>query len=192
MDIESSRASRLRPRRASLAPAASPARREDQDVSLPPFEQVVREHGETVLRVCTAVVGRSAAEDVWSETFLAALAAYPRLRPESNVRAWILTIARNKAIDLHRTSSRSALPLEALPEPAATADADESELHPTLSAALATLPAKQRGAIAYHYVAELPYAQVAELLGTSEAAARRSAADGIASLRKRLTKEDRR
>jgi DNA-directed RNA polymerase specialized sigma24 family protein len=43
--------------------------------------------------------------------------------------------------------------------------------------------------VAYHYVADLPYGEVARLLDTSEAAARRSAADGIASLRKTLPKE---
>ncbi|MEJ7722270.1 MAG: sigma factor-like helix-turn-helix DNA-binding protein [Ilumatobacteraceae bacterium] len=52
-----------------------------------------------------------------------------------------------------------------------------------LQAALDVLAPKQRGAVVYHYLAELPYAQVGELLGTSEAAARRSAADGIARLR---------
>ena len=45
-----------------------------------------------------------------------------------------------------------------------------------------TLPANN-GAFAYHYLADLPYLGVGKLLGTSEAAARRSAADGIAALR---------
>jgi DNA-directed RNA polymerase specialized sigma24 family protein len=49
--------------------------------------------------------------------------------------------------------------------------------------AVRTLPAKQRGAVAYHYLADLPYLEVGKLLGTSETAARRSAADGIAALR---------
>ncbi|MDQ3342552.1 MAG: RNA polymerase subunit sigma-24, partial [Actinomycetota bacterium] len=50
-----------------------------------PFELVVERHGPTVLRVCRAVVGPDSAEDAWSETFLSALRAYPRLRPGSNV-----------------------------------------------------------------------------------------------------------
>ncbi len=49
--------------------------------------------------------------------------------------------------------------------------------------AVRALPPKQRAAVAYHYLADLPYRQVGKLLGTSEAAARRSAADGIAALR---------
>src|SRR5436190_1062659 len=57
------------------------------DVRLEPFEAVVRRHGPAVLRVCRAVVGPDAADDAWSETFLAALRAYPELPPGSNVEA---------------------------------------------------------------------------------------------------------
>jgi DNA-directed RNA polymerase specialized sigma24 family protein len=46
------------------------------------------------------------------------------------------------------------------------------------------LPFKQRVAVAYHYVAGMPYADVAALIGGSQDAARRAAADGIATLRK--------
>jgi DNA-directed RNA polymerase specialized sigma24 family protein len=46
------------------------------------------------------------------------------------------------------------------------------------------LPPKQRQSVAYHYLAGLPYADVATVLGGSAAAARRAAADGIATLRR--------
>jgi hypothetical protein len=39
-------------------------------VSIPPFEQVISDHGSVVLRVCRALVGPDDAEDAWSETFL--------------------------------------------------------------------------------------------------------------------------
>ncbi len=52
-----------------------------------------------------------------------------------------------------------------------------------LWAALAALPAKQRAAVAYHYLAGLPYAQIAGITGGSTDAARRAAADGIKTLR---------
>src|ERR1700756_4071660 len=50
--------------------------------------------------------------------------------------------------------------------------------------AVAALPAKQRQAVAYHYVAGLAYAEIAEILGGTTDAARRAAADGIKNLRK--------
>ena len=69
-----------------------------------PFEQVVTEHGATVLRVCRAVVGPADADDAWSETFLAALRAYPDLPATANVEAWLVTIAHRKAIDVRRAA----------------------------------------------------------------------------------------
>lgn len=146
------------------------------------------EHGLTVLRVCRAVVGPDDAEDAWSETFLAALAAFPRLRPDSDVRAWLVTIAHRKALDRIRRRQRAPLSMDPLPDrPSAAGGPPEPE--PALWQAVADLPPRQRGAVAYRYLADLPYARVAELLGTSEPAARRAAADGIASLRLTLSQE---
>ena len=81
-------------------------------MSQEPFEWVVREYGAAVLRVCRAVAGPDAADDAWSETFLAALRAYPHLRPQSNVRAWLMAIARNKSIDQLRVIARRPASLE--------------------------------------------------------------------------------
>jgi len=154
-------------------------------MSLPPFEQVVAEHAAVVLRVCRAMVGPRDAEDVWSDTFLAALRAYPGLRRDSNIGGWLVTIAHRKAIDCIRAAARAPLPVDPPPDCPAPG-AEPADPDHGLWQAVAALPAKQRGAVAYHYVADLPYAEVAGLMGTSEAAARRSAADGIASLRKTL------
>ena len=75
-------------------------------MTLPPFEIVLDTHGSTVLRLLTRLVGPSDAEDAWQETFIAALRAYPRLRPDSDVRAWLFTIAHRKAIDRFRARAR--------------------------------------------------------------------------------------
>jgi len=147
-----------------------------------PFEQIVDEHGPAVLRACRAMLGPGDADDAWSETFLAALRAYPQLRPGSNVRAWLVTIAHRKAIDRHRAIARAPIPAGSVPERPTTYGIP-AEPDTALWDAVRTLPAKQRGAVAYHYLADLPYLEVGRLLGTSEAAARRSAADGIAALR---------
>jgi RNA polymerase sigma factor (sigma-70 family) len=149
-------------------------------VSKKPFDQIVAQHGPTVLRVCRAVLGRNDAEDAWSETFLAALRTYPDLPDDANVEAWLVTIAKRKAIDQHRASARRPVPVEQLPERVADGPPESDD---GLWAALAELPLKQREAIAYHHLAGLPYAQVAQLLGNSEQAARRAAADGMKTLR---------
>ena len=147
-----------------------------------PFEAVVTQHAHAVLRVCRALVGPHDADDAWSETFLSALRAYPDLPADANVEAWLVTIAHRRAIDIHRARARRAIPVDEVPEPtttSATATGSEQELWD----AVKTLPAKQRQAVAYHYIAGLPYADVATILGGTTDAARRAAADGIAKLR---------
>ena len=145
-----------------------------------PFERVVAHHGAMVLRVCRAVVGPHDADDAWSETFLAALRAYPE-RPEgANVEAWLVTIAHRKGIDAIRARARRAVPTEVVPERAVAPDERDLDLW----AALGALPAKQRQVVAYHHLAGLPYGEVAALVGGSADAARRAGADGIATLRR--------
>jgi RNA polymerase sigma factor (sigma-70 family) len=147
-----------------------------------PFEAIVVRYGATVLRVVRAVVGPIDADDTWSETFLAALKAYPRLPPDANVEAWLVTIAHRKAIDLVRSTARRAVPLAEMPDKPSRERADAHDLD--LDAALAALPPKQRQAVAYHFLAGLPYSDIAPLLNSSVDAARRAAADGIATLRR--------
>lgn len=151
-----------------------------------PFERVVAEHAATVLRVCRAVLGTHVdADDAWSETFLAALRAWPDLPEDANVEAWLVTIAHRKAIDMTRSRARSAVPVPDVPdradpsEPVATVQERDDDLWD----AVRRLPDKQRLAVAYHHLAGLPYREIAEILGGTPAAARRAASDGIATLR---------
>lgn len=147
-----------------------------------PFERIVVEHGATVMQVCRAMLGPFDADDAWSATFLAAMRAFPDLRPDSNVRGWLITIAHRKAIDVIRSTNRAPRPTDRLPERVSTESVASSD-DEDLAAALDSLPPKQRGAVIYHYLVGLSYAEVGALLDSSEAAARRSAADGIANLR---------
>lgn len=149
----------------------------------PPFEKLVAEHGDTVLRVCHVLLGTHDADDAWSETFLSALRAYPQLPETANVEAWLVTIARRRAIDALRAMKRRPLPAEHLPEAPTelgVPDATDDDLWRSVR----NLPDKQRQAVAYHYVAGLPYAEIAQLVGGSADAARRAAADGITNLKK--------
>jgi RNA polymerase sigma factor (sigma-70 family) len=148
-----------------------------------PFEAVVETHGATVLRVCVAVVGAVDADDAWSETFLSAMKAYPSLSDDANVEAWLVTIAHRRAIDVGRARSRRPAPTDTIVE-AIDAGANRDDADPGLAAALVALPDKQRQSVAYHYLAGLSYAEVATVLGGTADAARRAAADGIATLRR--------
>lgn len=161
-----------------------------------PFQEIVEEHGAVVMRVCRGLLTATDADDAWSETFLAALRRYPELPPGSNVKGWLVTIAHNKAVDVLRASARRAVPAGDLPErSAATAATGGGEPTGDLDAggdlrvAIDALAPKQRAAVVYRYLADLSYPEIAEILGSTPAAARRSAADGIAHLRQTYRKE---
>ena len=145
----------------------------------PPFERLVRDHGAAVWNVCRALVGPHDADDAWSETFLAALRAYPTLPADANVRAWLIRIAHNEAIDLIRREQRQTRIWQRLGAEPAAPPPWPSAIGVTLDA----LTEHQRRAVAYHHLAGLPYAEVAPLLGCSPSAARKAASDGIAALR---------
>ena len=90
-------------------------------MSVQPFEKVVEQQGGTVLRVCRVLLGSHDAEDAWSETFLAAMRAYPELPETANIEAWLVTIAHRKAIDVLRARKRQPTPVEEVPEAPTTA-----------------------------------------------------------------------
>ena len=149
-------------------------------VSLPPFQVLLDTHRGDVYRFLVALVGTQEAEDCFQETFLAALRAYPDLRDSRNLRAWLLTIAHRKAMDSHRARARRPQPVDEMPERAASPPA---EREPALWAAVRALPPKQQAAVVARYVNDLPYREIARIVGGTEEAARRNAADGVKKLR---------
>ena len=147
-----------------------------------PFERAMADHGPTVLRVCTAVLGPGPdAEDAYSETFLSALRSWLDLADDTNVEAWLVRVAQRKAVDVIRARARHAVPSAAVPDRESTHTGDSEVWH-----VVAKLPERQRLAVAYHYLGGLPHAETAELTGSTPAAVRRAAADGIKALRSAL------
>jgi RNA polymerase sigma factor (sigma-70 family) len=149
-------------------------------VSVPPFQRFLEEHRSDVYRFLLASVGARDADDVFQETFLAALRAYPGLQDARNLRGWVLTIATRKALDHWRAEKRRPVPFERVPDRPAPERADGD---PELWRAVAELPPRQRAAVIHRYVLDLPYADVGIALGCSEEAARASAAEGRRRLR---------
>jgi RNA polymerase sigma factor (sigma-70 family) len=149
-------------------------------VALPPFQVLIDSHGDAVHGFLVASVGPVAADDCFQETFIAALRSYPRLRHASNLRAWLFTIARSKAIDHHRAVKRGPVPVAEVPERAA---AERESPDGDLWAAVRALPEKQRAAVTLRFVSDLSHREIARVLDCSDAAARRSVHEGLKRLR---------
>jgi RNA polymerase sigma factor (sigma-70 family) len=158
-------------------------------VTPPPFQSLLDEHAPALARFTRALVGPSDAEDVFQDTVLSALRAYPSLRHADNLRGWLFTIAARKAVDRGRRRARAPVVTALVPgsghEPAApspeAADGDE-----VLWTAVRRLPDRQRACVAARFVLDLPYREVADLVGCSEAAARQNVRQALRRLKEEL------
>ncbi len=147
----------------------------------PPFQAFLEEHREPVYRFLRAMLGPDEAEDSFQETFLSALRSYPRLRNGSNLRAWVMTIARRKAVDAHRGRGRRPDPVGEIPERGTTGNHDPPDEE--IWRRVRELPAAQRTAVFLRYAGDLAYREVAAAMGTTETAARQSVRLGLRRLR---------
>jgi RNA polymerase sigma factor (sigma-70 family) len=150
----------------------------DAAVTTPPFERFYAEHRDEVYALLVRRLGRQRADDAFQETFLRALRAYAALHHGDHLRAWVLTIARNVAIDAYRRE-RPAVELdEPIELPRRPAYAELEHLTDRL-------PPTERAAVVLRYAYDMPYAAIGAALGSSEDAARQAASAGVRRLRRK-------
>jgi RNA polymerase sigma factor (sigma-70 family) len=145
---------------------------------IPPFERFYVAHRDEVLAYLRRLLG-ARAEDAWQETFLRALRAYDRLEHGRHLRAWVFTIATNVAMDELRPRAGATLAEGQEPAVELRRDAFKELEHLTDA-----LPPTERAAVVLRYGYDLPYAQIADALGSSEEAARAAASSGVRRLRR--------
>lgn len=151
------------------------------DVSIPPFELFYEQHRTEVLRLLRRRLGAERADDAFQETFLRALQAYGRLAHGEHLRAWVLTIAKNVAIDTLRRQESATTAEE-------TPTEDERPAYEELAPLTDGLPPKERAAVVLRYGYDLPYERIAAALGSSADAARQAASTGVRRLRERSSR----
>ena len=141
-------------------------------------------YGPALLRFCAVQVGPDRADDCFQETMLAALRAYGEVRDAGAVRSWLFSIAARKAIDTHRAQARAPQPVE---DVASLAAAQEPAYRDGLLwGHVRRLPDKQRQAVTLRYLADLSHREIAAVMATTEAAARRNVFEALTRLRKEL------
>jgi RNA polymerase sigma factor (sigma-70 family) len=149
-------------------------------VSIPPFERFYEQHRVEVLRLLRRRLGADRADDAFQETFLRALNAYRRLEHGEHLRAWVLTIAQNVALDALRRSKPTTELVDAGAEDGRPAYEDLAELTDSL-------PPKERAAVVLRYGYDLTYDQIAAALGSSSDAARQATSTGVRRLRRSVS-----
>ncbi len=155
------------------------------------FEEIYRENFRYIYNmVYMRVLHRETAEDITSQVFLNALAAFDRFDQENGLaspKTWLATIARNAIIDHARLASvRHEQATEELPEVPVFDEQDGTQmvLMQEVQRIMSQLNDKEREILTLRDLMELSYREIAEIIGVSEAAATERHRRTIAKCRK--------
>jgi RNA polymerase sigma-70 factor (ECF subfamily) len=156
------------------------------------FEELVRPHWETAVRLAYLITGSHAeAEDASQEALVKAWRALGRFRSSRPLRPWLLRIVANEARNRRRASGRRArLELraageqvsgDAAPSPEALAVAAD-ELR-RIVASLDELPEQARLVLGCRYLLDLSEAETAAVLGVRRGTVKSRTSRALGALR---------
>jgi RNA polymerase sigma-70 factor, ECF subfamily len=142
------------------------------------FARLYDHFSRSIYRYLYSRVGNQAdAEDLTAQTFLTAFEKLPRYRERGHFKAWLFTIARNKAMD-HFRKKRPEAQLDAAEmrteQNDLLADLIQSEQVQQLSSLIRSLDRKEQELLRLRYVADLSFAEMAALLGKRQDAVKKS------------------
>ena len=146
-------------------------------------------HSSAVLAVALRVTGRrDEAEEVLQDAFVRVWQEADGFDPaRASFRAWVCTIARNRALDLLRRRSTADRLRTGAAEPERPAtpenDAAAAEESARVRKALGTLPPAQREAIELAFWKGLTHAEIAEALETPLGTVKTRILDGMRKLK---------
>ena len=138
------------------------------------FNDIVKQYGESLYwHVRAMVCSHEDADDLIQEIYIKIWNALPSFRGEAQLFTWVYRIATNEALNfLRRQRVRAALSFESLSAAAEKMvdsdpyfDGDEAERK--LSAALASLPPRQKAVFTMCYYEDMDYESMSEILGAS-------------------------
>lgn len=164
-------------------------------------DRLLRLHYDAVHAVChRMVLSRESADDAVQNALLAIVRGLPRFDGRSSFSTWIYRIATNAAIDEIRRVQRApsaadpaVLTATETPNPGSdpTADlADHLDQSSAVAAALSKVPHDFRVALVLRYVADLDYAEIADILAVPVGTVRSRLARGKEALARHLGPAD--
>jgi len=136
---------------------------------------LVERHQNLVMGTVVRMIGATEAEDIAQQVFLNVWKSAPRWRPDARFTTWLLTITKRLVFNESRRRSRARLIPQSV-EDRETPDFPDSgqspdnilldeELNLAIEAALGNLPEKERLAVVLRRYEELPYEEIARVLG---------------------------
>ncbi len=158
------------------------------------FDEIMERYQREIMRYLLRVSGnRADAADLFQETWLRAYRAYPRLKPESDIRPWLYAIALNLSRNRARDGGRRAKIIVAEHRAVPVANRTDGDRHALndndgyavvhLRQLVAALPQRQREALRLRYFAALDYAAIAIAMSCSQQSARANVSQAMKKLK---------
>jgi RNA polymerase sigma-70 factor (ECF subfamily) len=157
-----------------------------RDGELTAFDTLFRRHYESVRTLCARItINPGAGDDLTQETFLRVLRHRATFRGDARFTTWIYRIARNLCLEhLARAARDQRIAERWKVEAPMSVAADRSDELDALAAALDSLTPEQREVLVLCRYHDLPFTEVAEILGCTPGAARVRAHRALVALRK--------
>lgn len=134
------------------------------------MEKIMHTYGDMLYRLCLVMLGNSSdAEDAIQETMLTYLQRTPTFRDAEHQKAWLITVATNKAKDILRFRTRHpVISTENTVENLGNFTKDTSDSG--ILDALMTLPEKFRLVLVLYYVEQYSMEDIAKIIGRTTSA----------------------
>jgi RNA polymerase sigma factor (sigma-70 family) len=146
--------------------------------------------GPAVFSYCRRALGDGEqAADCTQETFVSAWRSRDRFDPaKGSLVAWLVGIARYRALDAHRARARRPVPIEAVPNDVSGARPESDALvdRVLMAHALAELPASAREVVELAFYSDLTHEQIAERTGRPLGTVKSQIKRSLAALRRHL------
>jgi RNA polymerase sigma factor (sigma-70 family) len=166
-----------------------------RDGDMEAFRQLVEAHQARIVGTIGKMLGSDAeAEDLAQQVFIRVWKSAPRYRPTAKFTTWLFRITRNLVFNELRRKRHFVDQADEMPEPAERRDQEpdqvlmEGELRSAIQEAINRLPESQRLAIILRRYEEMPYEEIATVMGTTVPAVKSILFRARAELRERLAK----
>ena len=159
------------------------------------FRLLVEAHQARVIGTISKMLSSDTdAEDLAQQVFIRVWRSAPRYKPTAKFTTWLFRITRNLVFNEMRRKKHVAEPTDELLEPAERTSHEpdqvllEEELQSAIQEAISNLPESQRIAIVLRRYEEMPYEEIAKVMGTTVPAVKSILFRARAELRERLAK----
>ena len=148
-------------------------------------EVIVEKYGDILYRICYVLLKNSSdAEDTVQETIIKYLEKKPELMDVEHTKAWLITVAKNKCMDLIRHRKR----YENI-EISNIKQASEEQINTEILEVLMSLPEKFRLVLVLYYVEEYQVKEIAKIINKTQSAVKMRLQKGRRLLREKYESE---